>query len=147
VVTTTPGSGWKLDAGNSEDRTATITASGSRLSIDSGRRHGWIGWGAGRDVWRLTLPTSRIDDLSLVVSAGQGDIDLTGADLGRLELITNAGETSVDLARTSVATLSGTVNAGKLSIELPCPERGRSPRAQHERARRHHVQRGAARRQ
>jgi len=118
-VTTAPGAGWKLDAGNTTDRTATVDASGTRLSIDSGRRHGWFGDGAGRDVWRLTLPTSPIDDLSLIVNAGEGDVDLAGAQLGRLDLTTNAGETTVDLAQAAIASLSGTVNAGKLSIDLP----------------------------
>ena len=117
-VTTAPGAGWKLDAGNTADRTASVDASGSRLSIDSGRRQGWFGDG-GRDVWRLTLPTAPIDDLSLVVNAGEGTVDLAGADIGRLDLTTNAGRTTVGLADTAITTLSGTVNAGQLSIDLP----------------------------
>lgn len=119
VVTTAPGNGWKLDAGNTTDRTATVEASANRLSIDSGRRHGWFGNGAGRETWRLTLPTSPVDDLSLIVNAGTGDIDLTGAQLGRLDLTTNAAETTANLAETTLANLSGTVNAGQLSINLP----------------------------
>jgi hypothetical protein len=119
VVTTAQGNGWKIEAGNSADQTASVSASGTSLSIDSGRRHGWFGSGAGRDVWRLALPTSTIDDLSLVVNAGEGDIDLAGADVGRLDLTTNAGQTTVELAETSLTTLSGTVNAGQLSIGLP----------------------------
>jgi hypothetical protein len=122
VVTTAPGNGWKLDAGNTTDRTATIEASANRLSIDSGRRHGWFGSGADRDDWRLTLPTSPIDDLSLVVNAGEGDIDLAGTQLGRLDLTTNAGQTSVDLTEATVASLTGTVNAGQLSIDLPATD-------------------------
>jgi hypothetical protein len=118
-VTTAPGSGWLLDAGNTENREPSVDATATSLSIDSGRRSGWRGFGAGRDVWRLTLPTSEIDDLSLVVNAGEGDIDLAGAQLGRLGLTTNAGKTTLGLSDTSVSALSGTVNAGKLSIELP----------------------------
>jgi hypothetical protein len=119
VVTTAPGAGWLLDAGNTENREARVDATGTSLSIDNGRRNGWHGFGTGRDVWRLTLPTSTIDDLSLVVNAGEGDIDLAGADLGRLDLTTNAGRTTVGLAEASLTKLSGTVNAGMLSLDLP----------------------------
>lgn len=119
VVTTAPGAGWLLDAGNTASREAQVDATGTSLSIDDGRRDGWRGFGAGRDVWRLTLPTSPVDDLSLVVNAGEGDIDLAGADLGRLDLTTNAGRTTVGLSDASVTTLSGTVNAGSLSVVLP----------------------------
>ena len=119
AVTTAPGTGWSLEAGNTENRVARVESSGNSLSIDSGRRDGWHGFGAGRDVWRLRLPTSTIDELSLVVNAGEGDIDLAGAQLGRLDLTTNAGKTTLGLSDTSISALSGTVNAGKLSIELP----------------------------
>lgn len=117
-VTTAPGAGWQLDAGNTADRTPRVEASGSRLSIDSGRRNGWH-FGSGRDDWRLTLPTSTIDILSLVVNAGEGDIDLAGAQVGRLDVTTNAAQTKVGLSTTTVTSVSGTVNAGKLSIALP----------------------------
>lgn len=119
VVTTAPGAGWLLDAGNTENRAPRVEASGSSLSIDNGRQRGWRGLWEGRDVWRLTLPTTTIDDLSLVINAGEGDIDLAGADLGRLDLVTNAGRTTVGLSDTSVSRLSGTVNAGMLSLVLP----------------------------
>ena len=119
AVTTAPGTGWLLEAGNTENRVARVESSGNSLSIDSGRRSGWHGFGAGRDLWRLRLPTSTIDNLSLVVNAGEGDIDLAGAQLGQLDLTTNAGKTTLGLSDTSISALSGTVNAGMLSIELP----------------------------
>jgi hypothetical protein len=53
------------------------------------------------------------------VNAGEGRIDLPGAQVGNLRLTTNAGKTTVDLSAASVASLSGTVNAGELSMELP----------------------------
>lgn len=119
VVTTAPGAGWLLNAGNTENRETRVDATATSLSIDNGGRSDWHGFGAGRDVWRLTLPTSTIDDLSLVVNTGEGNIDLAGADLGRLDLTTNAGRTTVSLSDASVTTLSGTVNAGMLSVVLP----------------------------
>ena len=119
VVGTAPGSAWRLDAGNTDDREATVESSATSLWIDSGRRSGWRGFNSGRDDWNLTLPTSQIDDLTVVVNAGEGQIDLADAHVGRLELTTNAGRTALDLASTSIATLDGTLNAGQLTVTLP----------------------------
>ena len=119
VVTTAPGPGWHLETSNTADRGPAIATTSTSLSVDAGGHGGWHGFDAGRDVWRLSLPTSAIDDLSLVVNAGEGRIDLPGAQVGNLRLTTNAGKTTVDMSAASVASLSGTVNAGELSMELP----------------------------
>ncbi len=131
VVGTAPGAGWQLDAGSPEGLAPRIDASGRSLTVDAGSEHGWHfffgsdGLDSGRlldrsrDTWRLTLPTSEIDDLSLTVNAGEGRIDLPDAQIGHLDLTTNAAKTTVDLTRASVASLSGTVNAGMLSFDLP----------------------------
>lgn len=119
VVTTAPGNGWLLNAGNTTQREPRIDATATSLMIDNGRREGWQGFTSGRDDWRLTLPTSRIDDLSIVLNAGEGEIDLAGADLGRLDVTTNAGHTTLDLAGAKLASMSGTINAGQLSVALP----------------------------
>ena len=119
VVDTAHGSGWNLQAGNTRGRTPLVDASARSLSVDAGGHTGLHWFDSGRDAWQVTLPTSRIDDLSLVVNAGEGTIGLTDADIGRLDLTTNAGKTSVDLSATSVESIVGTVNAGLLSIRLP----------------------------
>jgi hypothetical protein len=119
TVTTAPGNGWLLNAGNTDNREPRIDASARSLSIDTGRRDRWQGFAHGRDVWRLSLPTSRIDGLSIDVNAGEGDISLEGADVGELDLTMNAGQTTVDLTGTTLTSISGTVNAGELSITLP----------------------------
>lgn len=119
VVSTVPGSGWLFEAGNTESRTPIIDASGRELSIDAGGRDGWHWFDRGQDTWRLTLPTSQIEDLSLTVTAGEGRVGLPGARIGHLDLTTNAAQTTVDLSETSVTSLSGTVNAGMLSFRLP----------------------------
>jgi hypothetical protein len=119
VVTTTPGDGWLLNAGNTADRTPRIEASGNSLTIDDGRSHDWRSFNDGRDVWRLSLPTTAVNDLSLTVNSGSGDIDLTGAQLGDLDLTTNAGQATLDLTDTTLSSMSVSVNAGQLSIDLP----------------------------
>lgn len=119
VVNTAPGSAWEFNADNSAHRAPIIDATAQSLSIDSGTNDGWHFFDAGRDSWNLTLPTSRIDDLSLVVNAGKGQIDLPGAQLGRLDVTTNAAETIVDISGASLTGVSGAVNAGLLSVHLP----------------------------
>jgi hypothetical protein len=119
VVDTATGNGWVLDAGNTADRAPNIHSTPRSLSIDSGVSEGWQVFDSGRDDWNLTLPTSRIDDLSMVVNAGKGQIDLAGAQLGRLAVTTNAAETVVDVSEASLDAVSGSVNAGLLSVHLP----------------------------
>jgi hypothetical protein len=131
VVGTAPGSGWQLEVDSAGSRTPTIEASATALSIDaggyagfrasfdSGDDDGWRVFGAGRHSWQLTLPTTAIEDLSIVVNAGQGRIDLPDAQIGRLDLTTNAARATVDLSEATVESFSGTVNAGMLSFSLP----------------------------
>lgn len=118
VVTTAPGSAWQFDAGIARGQTPIIEASARALTIAAGRFEGWRAFDVGRDVWRVTLPTSAIEDLALTVNAGEGRIGLPGGTIGSLEVTTNAGHTSVDLSEASVSSLSGTVNAGVLSFRL-----------------------------
>jgi hypothetical protein len=119
LVSTVTGNGWTFSGGNTANQPPIVNATGRSLSIDSGATGGWHFFEAGRDEWNLTLPTTRLDDLSLVVNAGKGQIDLAGAQLGRLDLTTNAAETIVDVSGASLARVSGAVNAGLLSLHLP----------------------------
>jgi hypothetical protein len=117
-ITTGSGTAWQLEAGNTRGREAVVHATATSLSIGSERRSGWFGHD-GRDVWRLALPPSATHDLDVVVNAGEGQVDLPGAQLGRLSVTTNAGRSSLDLSGTSLDSLSGTVNAGELIVRLP----------------------------
>jgi len=118
IVSTEPGNGWHLDRG-AAGRAPIIDASGRSLSIEAGGHRWWSQIDTEQDTWRLVLPTSAIEDLSFVVNAGESQMDLSGAQIGRLDLTTNAGSSSVDLSEGAVANLSGIVNAGMLSVRLP----------------------------
>ena len=117
-ITTRPGTGWDLQAANTQGYAPVVDASTTDLSLRSVRDDRWFG-DYGRDDWGLTLPTSRIDDLNVVVNAGEGQTDLDDADIGALALTTNAGRSTVDLATARVESIAAAVNAGQLSIELP----------------------------
>jgi hypothetical protein len=118
-VTTAPGNGWQLAAGNTAGRTPNIQSSARSLSIDAMSVRGRTFLDAGRDAWDLTLPATELDELSVVVTAGHGQIGLAGAHINQLALTVNAAETLVDASAASVAELAAVVNVGSLSIQLP----------------------------
>jgi hypothetical protein len=122
VVTTEPGDAWRFEADNTTSRAPDVDATERSLTIDARGRMGWQRFGDSRDAWRLTLPTSTIDDLSVVVNAGEGRLSLPDAQIARLDVTTNAGLTTVDLSDARVTTLAGTVNAGLLSYRLPAAD-------------------------
>ena len=118
-VTTAPGSAWRLNAGNTAGRTPAIDSSARTLTIDATSERGRNFLDAGRDSWDLTIPTTDLDELSMVVTAGRGQISLAGASIKQLALTVNAAEAVVDASAASVADVSAVVNVGSLSLTLP----------------------------
>jgi hypothetical protein len=119
LVDTAPGSEWSFERGDITGRAPVIDASTRTLSIDAGGHRWWQRSADDRDTWHLTLPTSPIEDLSVVVNTGEGRLRLPNARIGRLEVTTNAGQTIVDLSGADVSDLVSVVNAGALSYRLP----------------------------
>jgi hypothetical protein len=119
VVGTAPGSEWQFERSDTEGRAPIIDASTRSLSIDAGGPNWWHRVDDDRDTWRLTLPTTAIEDLSFVVNAGQGRMTLPGARIGHLGVTTNAGSTILDISNADVTSLLATVNAGMLSYRVP----------------------------
>jgi hypothetical protein len=117
-VSTQPGSGWRFDSGNSAGRIPTVGSDATSLAISAGRA-GRDFLTAGRDRWALALPTSRIDDLALAFNAGNGQVNLAGADVGHLEVVTNLAAVSVDAAAASIDSLALVSDWSELSITLP----------------------------
>lgn len=119
-VGTTAGSAWAFAGGNTANGSATVYQTPTSLSLVSTNRPRPFGFGSGgRDLWRLTLPTSQIQRLNLQLTAGDGTVNLNGAQIDSLQTITNAGRLVVDLTGASVPGLTATLNAGDLAIQLP----------------------------
>ena len=117
-VTTQPGSGWQLDAGDGP-LGAIISSSADRLSVTSTTRsHGFDALRA-HDTWDLRLPTATTLDLDARVDAGKGTLDLAGARLGRLTVGVNAGQALIDLTGATVTHLELDANAASASVRLP----------------------------
>jgi hypothetical protein len=119
AVTTTPGSGWLLQAGNASGAVPAVAASTDRLSVASSNQRRSFGALQSGDVWQLALPTAGRLDLTAEVDAGRGRFDLSGAQLGNVALAVNAGEARVDLTGAAVAQLSMRVNAAQAWLRLP----------------------------
>ena len=117
-VSTAPGSAWRLAAGNTAGRIPSVRSTPQSLAIDTGSEDGHFELGS-RDAWDLTLPTSRIDGLSIVANANRTRVSLPGAQVGRLALTGNASEIALDASGASIENLSTAVNTGTLSITLP----------------------------
>ncbi len=119
TVTTVPGTGWQLQAGNAGGATPAVDVSADRLSVTSSGQPRPFGFARGGDVWRLAMPAATTVDLTAEVSAGRGRFDLAGAQLGNVRLDVNAAQASVDLGNATIARLSMRVNAASASLRLP----------------------------
>ncbi|MEZ0241439.1 MAG: DUF5668 domain-containing protein [Chloroflexota bacterium] len=119
TIDTSPGRAWHLDAGNSLGEAPAVRSSPQSLSIQSAGGHESGFFSGGRAFWAVTLPTSQIDDLAVVVSAGSGEVNLPGARIGRLDVSANLSQVSLDVSDATVEYLSGAVKFGQLSIHLP----------------------------
>ena len=67
-----------------------------------------------------SCPTSDIANLELVVTTGDGHVDLADARLGDVSLTANAGRAVVDASgAASLRSVTGAVNVGAMSLDLP----------------------------
>jgi hypothetical protein len=120
-VTTALGNAWRLNARNTAGRSPAIQASGESLSIDAtgANRWSWSMFDAGRDAWDLTLPTTDLDELSVVAFASRDQVALPGAHVRRLAVTANATDIVIDASTATVAELSAVLNLGSISVHLP----------------------------
>ena len=118
AVSTAPGDAWHFESDNTS-RAPIIDASSQSLIIEARGASGWQRFGDTRDGWRLTLPTSEIEDLSIDVNAGEGRIDLSGASVANLSATVHAGMLSIRLPASADVVGSMEVNAGALAVCAP----------------------------
>ena len=119
VVTAGDGAAWRFETDNTASPMPIINASARSLTIDAGGRIGLNRAGRERDAWRLTLPTSEIEDLSVEVNAGQGQVDLSEASVASLSATVNAGRLSIGLSAIHDVVGSIEVNAGAVQLCAP----------------------------
>jgi hypothetical protein len=109
---------WRLETRTSgPSRAPVIFQAGNYLSVESTRHGEWLG--VEPDDWDLRLPMGEMSDLALHVSAGRGDIDLAGTEIGHLAIKADASSVVVDASTASVMDVTGDLNFGELSVSLP----------------------------
>jgi hypothetical protein len=118
-VATAPGAGWAFKAASTSTRSPSIEATSTSLDVGASGK-GLNLLDAGRDAWNLTLPQSDMSDVALVVTTGDGHVDLAGARIGALTVTANAGRLVVDASdAASIRDLEGVVNVGAMTLSLP----------------------------
>jgi hypothetical protein len=119
TVTAAQGSGWSLEGSDDTGEGPIVDSGDTSLRIESRERV--VGFAiAAKDTWRVGLPTAVPLDLDIGLNAGSGDVDMTGASLGRVQVNMNAGDVRLDLGRAeTLAGLDVGVNAGAIGITLP----------------------------
>ncbi len=118
TITTVPGRGWQVQAGDTGGPAPVIEVSADRLSVESSRQtHGF--WSSGGDSFRIAIPRETLLDLRSVVNAGHGEYDLVDGRFGTVRLDVNAGEARVDLTGATVARLAMDLNAASATVRLP----------------------------
>lgn len=117
----TPGSSWSVSGTESEGRIPDIDIddNGADVDIEAADRGAFFG-SPGRTDWTVAVPTANRVGLGITINAGQGSIELDGANLGSVNLTVNAGSARALLGgATNLGNVNGTVNAGSAALGLP----------------------------
>jgi len=119
TVGTVDGSGWSLEGTERNGRTPAVTTSGSTVKLESPPGDNIFN-SSGSANWNVSVPKAPSLGLGVTLNAGEGSLDLAGANLASTSMTLNAGTIVLDLgASQSLGDVNATVNAGKASVGLP----------------------------
>jgi len=119
AVSAVDGSDWTLTGTSPAGRGPEVEADLGRVEIRPPDRRDFMGFFEDASRWQVGLPKGSTLDLGVTLNAGDGTVDLAGANLDSLSVTVNAG--SIDFALAEVAALSdvsSTVNAGSATFDL-----------------------------
>lgn len=113
------GSDWFVGGRGPDGRGPQVDASAGRVAIIA-RDEDFRGFIDASSTWEVGVPRTPIVDLGVTLNAGDGTVDMTGANLDVVSMMLNAGSLTFDLAAASaLSTVNGTVNAGSATFDLP----------------------------
>jgi hypothetical protein len=114
------GSAWTIAGTGPQARGPHIEADRERVRIAHAEDDDFMGFGDSGSAWMIKLPRTPLIDLGITVNAGEGAVDLTGANLGGTSLTLNAGSITLDLAgAAALSSVNATINAGSATFDLP----------------------------
>ncbi|MEW5992413.1 MAG: hypothetical protein AB1736_13860 [Chloroflexota bacterium] len=120
VVTAVDGSNWSVRGTSPDGQGPDIEADAGGVQIRPRDDGDFMGFLEEASHWQIELPKSPTLDLGVTLNAGDGSVNLGGANLDSLSVTVNAG--SIEFALAGVAALSevsATVNAGSAMLQLP----------------------------
>jgi hypothetical protein len=119
-VATADGSGWRVSGTDSDGRGPDVSTRGSQVTIKTSARQGFWAPISGDSTWDVTLPREPAMSVGLTLNAGDGTVDLAGANVPSMNFTVNAGKLDLALAGASqLSSVNGTVNAGSAQLDLP----------------------------
>jgi hypothetical protein len=121
AVSTADGSGWQVSGTDTDGAGPEISTDSNGAVSLKGRERGF-NFGNARSTWDVILPRTPSLQAGVTLNAGDGSIDLEGANVGGFNLTVNAGSVTANLATAEALPHDGlnvTVNAGKASVALP----------------------------
>ena len=113
------GSGWTIAGTGPEGRGPVVESDEDNLRVAPPEKD-FMGFTDAGSEWLVSLPRAAQLDLTLTLNAGDGRVDMTGANLGSAGATVNAGSLTMDLAgAATLVSAGGTVNAGSATFNLP----------------------------
>lgn len=121
TVGTVDGNGWQV-TGSDDGGIGPVTKDDGSGSVTVAGPERTFSFGASHSTWVVSVPRAPRLETGVTLNAGDGSIDLEGANLGGFNLTVNAGSMRANLATAVTLPPDGlnvTVNAGKASVALP----------------------------
>lgn len=120
LVSTVDGSDWSISGTSPNGDNPEIEADLRHVEIRPTDRDEFTSFFSEGSDWDIKLPRTPNLDLSVTLNAGEGRLDLGGANLDSLSVTLNAGSIDFGLAETAgLSNVSATVNAGSATFDLP----------------------------
>jgi hypothetical protein len=118
-VATADGSGWNVSGTDRNGTGPTVDTSGGGVSLQTTSVKDLLG-SSGHAVWDVSLPKAPSLDLGLTLNAGEGNVDMAGANVASATITLNAGSLEVNLGEAAQAgDVNATINAGSGALTLP----------------------------
>ena len=112
--------GWTFTGSGPANHTPVVDAVGDGVRFKVPEAPSSFGFDLPSSTWHVTLPRAASLALSVTLNAGEGTVDMSGANVDAFDLTLNAGAITADLGdAASLDGVSVTVNAGSAALSLP----------------------------
>lgn len=111
--------GWSFSGKGPSDQAPVVSADSASVRFNH-PNDTFFRVGNPASTWHVVVPQAKAIALSVTLNAGDGTLNLDGANIDDLSLTLNAGSLTANLqAATAASDVSATVNAGSAALTLP----------------------------